>query len=57
VPSAPKDFAIPAPIPFEAPVTIAILLSSRFMIACPFWLANAQGGMPIALHPELSRRL
>src|SRR6202043_2413928 len=30
-PSAPKAFAMPAPIPFEAPVTIATLLSSRFM--------------------------
>src|SRR6202043_3304076 len=30
-PSAPKALAMPAPIPFEAPVTIATLLSSRFM--------------------------
>jgi len=30
--AAPKAFAMPAPIPFEAPVTIATLLSSRFMM-------------------------
>src|SRR5579863_4340052 len=35
----PKAFAMPAPIPFEAPVTIATLLSSLFMM-CSFVLAG-----------------
>src|SRR4029077_7941892 len=34
-----ESFAMPAPIPFEAPVTIATLLSSRFMM-CSFVLAG-----------------
>src|SRR4029077_1200590 len=40
-PSAPKAFAMPAPIPFEAPVTIATLLPSRFM-ASPRLLSAMQ---------------